>query len=272
MNKKTIAAGAATLLCAAGLGYGQFVSAGPIAVFDIDVFIKVGKELEQALQTYDLLVRTYETTQNTFLVLRNAAQMITGKYGWQYVVAPLTYPTSANAFGSSGGWMSSLNNGLATTIGYELAAMRYSNPYAIYNFLSAQGQSDFAAHHATIELSEGTSQQTMAITGGVRARVLAQNSALNTLESSALADDPANNTEVGVLNTISGAALASAKTAQDTNNLLAAIADIQTVEMKRRRDELVQAINDAGAFQAATQPTIDGLWSGDGAAHNARLP
>ena len=272
MNKKVLVATAAAVLCASGITYAQFASVGPIAVFDIDTFIRIGKELEQALQTYNLLVRTYETTQNTYFVLQNAANMITGKYGWQYVVAPLTYPTSANAYGSSGGWMSSLNNGLNTAIGYELATIRYSNPYAIYSVLSGQGQSDFAAHHATIELSEGTSQQTMAITGGVRARVLAQNTALNTLEASSLSDDPANNTQVGVLNTISGASLATAKTAQDTNNLLAAIADSQTVGMKARRDLLVQGINDAIATQAAVPETIKNVWDGDTAAHATRIP
>lgn len=259
-------------VCVTAISYGQFLSIGPQLVFDPEAVGQIIKNIEQAVKEYNLLFQTYQTTQNTYNVLLNAANMITGKYGWQYIAAPLIYPSSVNTFGSSGGWINSLNNGLNSTIGYERATIRYSNPYAVYNFLSPQGQNDYAAHHATIELSEGTSQQAMAMTGVVRARVLQQNTALNSLEAASLSDDPANNTQVGVLNTISGASLVSAKTAQDTNNLLSAMIDIQTVEMKRRRDELVQAINDAGAFQTATQPTIDGLWSGDGAAHNARLP
>jgi hypothetical protein len=259
-------------VCAAAIGYGQFLSIGPQVVFDPEAVAQIIKTIEQAVKEYNLLFQTYQTTQNTYNVLLNAANMIAGKYGWQYITAPLIYPTSHDAYGTSGGWMGALNGDLGVIQAYEQATMRTANPYALVSNLSTLGQNDFATHNSTIELTDGSAQQAMAVTGAMRARAAMIDGALGSLESRSLSDDPTNNTEVGVLNTISGAGIAGVRTQQDTNNLLAAIADSQTVGAKARRDLLVQGINDAIATQAAVPDTIKNIWDGDTAAHAARIP
>ena len=66
------------------------------------------------------------------------------------------------------------------------------------------------------------------------------------------------NTEIAVLNKINAAAVINVRNTQDSNKLLAALAEEQLIEAKRKRDTEAQAINmhirfmaDAKAIMAA---------------------
>jgi len=100
-------------LAVAQVGSAQFLSIGPQLVFDPEVFGQVVAQVAQIAREYTLLMQTYQMTTNTYNVLLNNARMIQGKNGWMYLTAPLMYPSASNTYGTTGGWMGTLNTGLA---------------------------------------------------------------------------------------------------------------------------------------------------------------
>lgn len=254
-----------------GSALAQF-SIGPTLTFDPSVMAKVLLQTEQLLKEYTLLQQTYATTQNTYNVILSNARMITGKDGWRYAASPLIYPSASNAYGTSGGWVATLNTGMDSARNYELATSRVTNPYSMVSRLSTYGQNQFAQHYATVELNDAAAQQAMSVTGSVRANAASQAQALARLQSDVLSNSADQNTEIGVLNKVNAAGMIHAQAIQDTNRMLAAQVDQQTIELKARHDALVDEINASVAAQAATEQNTQAIWSGDRAAHNTRIP
>lgn len=194
------------------------------------------------------------------------------RLGWNFPVPGLNFPASTNTFGSSAGWLQAINTGVGVWNAYKMASISPRNPQLIYNALSLAGQLNMAGHYATMEIGEGLAQHTMSITGAARSNWVEQSRTLGQLQNDSLSTDPTQNTEVGVLNKINAATMIHAQSVQNTNQLLSAIADNQAVDLKLRHDVMVDELNSAGAALAAVPQTINTLFGGDAAAHNARIP
>jgi hypothetical protein len=268
--RKPILAAAALAGCAA-VAYAQFPG-GLSAVYDAAVDSDMVVEIAKVASEIQILTQTMQLTLSTYNQILANARMVSAKNGWMYALAPLRYPAASNAYGTSGGWTSSLNSGLASVQSYELATMRLASPYALVAKMSSVGQNTFAAQYSTVELNDGAAQNAMSVTGALRAQQAQRAAALKALQADSLSNDPSQNSEVGVLNKVNSAALIHAQAQQDTNSILAAIADQQTIELKVRHDALADEMNASVAAQAATQRNADALWSGNAAAHGARLP
>lgn len=272
MKRRTIWISSALALALASGATAQFFSIGPQLVFDPTAAAHLLTEISQIAQEYDLLMRTYQSTENTYNVLLNASNMLKGKGSWRYIMMPMMYPSSTNVYGTSGGWIGTLNTGASAVQAYDMAAMRMSSPYGLWSSLSAAGQGGFASHYATIELRDGLAQNLMTTTGTSRSMATQQANGISALEASTLSDADGDNTEVAVLNKISSATLIHAQTAQGTNQLLSAMADAQAVEMKAKRDVLVDEMNSAISAQSSAATTNTSIWGGTAAAFSARIP
>jgi hypothetical protein len=196
---------------------------------------------------------------------------LTGKNAWRYAAAPLMYPRADSRYGTSSDWARTLNTGIAAAQGYSSATVQGMTPDALLRSLSTGAMNNAAAHYATVELSDSAAQNTMAVTGSIRANAQARAQALARLTDTSLSDAQGDNTEVAVLNKVNGATLFSAHTQQETNALLAAIADQQTVQNKAMRDAIVSEINASIAAQAAAERNTQNIWGGHTAAMTRRL-
>lgn len=269
--KRTHVITAAILMLIATTGaYGIF-GVGDI-VYDPTTSLNILSQTEQVVNQLRILQSTLTNAENTYNQVVNNAKMLTGKNAWYYIAMPPAYPIATNSYGTSGDWISSINNGLRSANGYLMATQRLDNPSGLYSALSMRGQSNFSTHYATMEINDGIANNAMTVTGSMRQQMAAQQQALAQLQTASLSDDPGQNTEVGILNKVNAATLVHAQTLQGTNQLLAAMTDAQTVELKQRHDLLVDEMNSSVAAQAAVASNTSSLWSGDTSAHSARLP
>lgn len=256
----------------AGTAEAQFFSVGPQWTFDPVVAAKVVLETEKILQMYVQMQQLYQVTLRTYDVLKFAAQAATGKYGWQYLASPIFYPTYANTYGTSGGWMDSLSKGINTVENYERATMRYANPYSLTSRLGSIGMDRYARQYATVEIMDGTAQHAMNVSGSIRAQNSLNGVALWKLEQKSLSEDPNDNSEVTVLNKINAANMINARMAQEQINLQGAILDQNNVELKRKHDLMVEEFNAATAISQSSAQATESIWSGHSAARTVRLP
>lgn len=270
MNKKHIVTAGLLMMVATTGAYAIF-GVGDI-VFDPTTSLNIISQTEQVVSQLRVLQSTLTNAENTYNQVVNNAKMLTGKGIWSYVSMPPAYPVASNSYGTSGGWIASINSGVGSANAYVMATQRLSSPTGLYNSLSMRGQANFSTHYATMELNDGIANNAMTVTGSMRQQMAAQQQALAQLQTASLSDDPVQNTEVGILNKVNAATLVHAQTLQGTNQLLAALTDAQTVELKQRHDLLVDEMNSSVAVQAAVSTNTSSLWSGDTNAHSARLP
>jgi hypothetical protein len=242
------------------------------ATFDVATFGQALLTAQRLLQQYQVLNQTYQTTTNAYQQLVNNAKQLAGKDGWRYVTSPLLYPSGSNQYGTSGGWITTLNTGEAAVRNYEMATVRASNPYSIVSGLSTADQNRFAQHYATVELNDAAAQHAMGVTGALRANAAQQAQALRALQNASLSGDPAMNSEVGVLNTVSAAGVIQAQSLQDTNRMLAAMSDQQIIDAKVRHDVLIDEINNSIATAATKQASREAIWGTGGSLTYPRLP
>lgn len=234
---------------------------------DADLLAQTAK----IVQEIAVLRQTLALTEGTYNQILFNAQYLTNRNAWIYLMSAPSYPTSPNVYGSSGGWIQTLNTGLTATQGWEQATMRMDNPAGMLSGLSSLGNNNFAVHAATLEINASTAQNAMAVTGSVRGNLMSQQSALTALQRSSFSEDPNSNSEVQVLNTVSAAALIQAQSQQDSNQLLTVMTDQQTITNKVRHDVLVEEINIGIASQAAADATVQSLWNGTSTAIGTRF-
>lgn len=244
----------------------------PTIVWDPTVDVDVVNQTVQVINEVRTLTAQLVAVQNTYNQVVNNAKMVAGKGIWSYIMPPMTFQSASNSYGNTDGWISSLNSGLQAVNHYGTATLQALNPGGLYRVMSVGAQNTFATHYATMELNDGMANHAMTVTGQARSNMAAQQNAIARLQADTLSDDAAQNTEVGILNKVNSATLIHAQTLQGTNQLLAAMADQQTIELKVRHDQMVGEMNAAIAAQSAAAANTDSLWGNDAAAHAARLP
>lgn len=270
MNKKHIVTAGLLMMVAATGAYAVF-GVGDI-VYDPTTSLNILSQTEQVVSQLRVLQSTLTNAENTYNQVVNNAKMLTGKSAWSFAAMPPAYPVATNSYGTSGGWIASINSGLGAVNAYSMATQRMSSPSGLYSALSMRGQSNFSTHYATMELNDGIANNAMTVTGSMRQQMAAQQRALDQLRAASLSDDDSQNTEVAILNKVNAATIVHAQTLQGTNQLLAAMTDAQTVELKQRHDLLVDEMNSSVAAQAAVTSNTSSLWSEGASAHSARLP
>ena len=96
---------------------------------------------------------------------------------------------------------------------------------------------------ATVELADGAAENAMETVGAIRANALATTNTISNIQNDSLSDDPNLNTEVSVLNKVNATNVLALQNAQDTNKLLVAVLEQQTILAKHLRDAEASAAN-----------------------------
>jgi len=213
-------------------------------------------ELAKIIQTYDQAVQTYNQITNAYNLARQMSNQITNKSFWAPTLSVWVMPSAANTYGTTGGWISADTTGSGAPSAYQAATVSLQNYGGLWSDFNAAQQDSLSKSYGTIELEDGISTEGLQQLGVIRNNVSQNNGALNALQSDSLSNDPAMNTEVGVLNKINAAGVIQARTVTDTNQLLASTLDVQLVEAKRHRDAQAESINDDIYFRN-NAPAVD---------------
>lgn len=214
-------------------------------VFDPSNFEKAVQQLVEMGRHYEQLVRQVGLLKEQYEHMRRMAQQAPVNKSLRYrVLATRWHPSSAtNTYGTTSGWISSINSGAATASGYLKAVHRLGQYGSVLSRVPADQQEHVKTSYATVELTDGANQHAIDTVGRLRANAVDTERAIYGLEEDSLSNDPNLNTEIAVLNKINAANIISVRTSQDTNKLLVALAEAQTVQAKRTRDAEARAIN-----------------------------
>jgi type IV secretion system protein TrbJ len=242
-------AGAAPALAILGLGD---------IVYDPTSFAELVKQFVQLQQQYAQLVQTYQMVQNQYNQMLFMAKQVPVNMGVRYGAAgtPWLNSSATNIYGTTGGWTTGINTGLGISSGYSVATVNLGTYGGVLGNIPADQISRLKSNYATVELTDGANVAGLETLGRIRANAPVMESAIQNLQNDSLSSDPNMNTEIAVLNKMNAADVIGLRNTQDTNKLLATLAEERLIEAKRERDAEAQAFNEHIQFMAQGQQAM----------------
>jgi hypothetical protein len=210
------------------------------------------------------MVQTYQLLQNQYQQMLWMAQQVPVNMATRYraLATPWLATSATNTFGTTSGWLSGINMGLAVPSGYSLATQPLGNYGAALGNIPADQLARVKTNYATVELTDGANLNGIATIGQMRANSTQVETAIQGLENDSLSSNPNMNTEIAVLNKINAAHLIMVRNTQDANKLLVALAEQQIVNAKRTRDAEAQAIDEHIRFMSDGKAAMDAQSAG----------
>ncbi len=203
-------------------------------------YAQLVQQLDQLRSTYAQILNQYNLAVQ---MSKNIPNMAT-RYATSW--APWRYTSAQDAYGNATSWLNGVNSGSIPTVlsGYQ----RATNPLQLYSptLLSSMPTSEaqrIQSDAATIELTDGAAQNALETIGAIRANAASTNNTINNLQNDSLSGDPNLNSEVSVLNKVNATNVLSLQNGQDTNKLLVAILEQQTILAKQLRDASTNITN-----------------------------
>ena len=197
-------------------------------------------QLNQLRATYAQIVNAYQLA----LRMSQAAPNMQARYATTW--APWRYASAQDTYGNATPWINGVNSGNLSSVlnGFQKATSELS----LYTpaLLAAMPPSEarrLQSDVATIELIDGAAQNAMATIGAIRANAVRTTNTIGNIQSDSLSPDPNLNSEVAVLNKVNATNVLSLQNAQDTNKLLVAILEQQTILSKQLRDSATNITN-----------------------------
>jgi hypothetical protein len=233
-------------------------------VFDPQALEQALKEFAQLQKEYEQLVETYAMVRNQYNQMLWMARQIPVSMSVRYGAPWLNWinTSATNTYGTTGAWVTGANTGIGISVGYTTAT-RPVRPYgAALSNIPADQLDRVKTNYATIELTDGANQAALQTVGHMRGNAPAIETAIQNLQTDSFSSDPNMNTEIAVLNKINAANVLNLRSTQDTNKLLAALAEERVIEAKRTRDAEAEAINQHIRFMADAKNVIDAQKAG----------
>lgn len=255
-NHKRLLAVTLSLMIAAPVAYGIF-GLGDI-VYDPTAEMRLIQQISEMEQQYAQLVRTYQMVTNQYNQMLWMAKMIPANLRARYraLATPWKYTTATNTFGTTGGWINAIDTGGGVSTGYGQA----THPLNVYGPALSNIPADqlprMQTQYATVELTDGANLAGIDLLGRIRSNAPQVEGSIQSLENDSLSTDPDLNTEIAVLNKINAADLINLRNTQDTNKLLAALAEQQIIEAKRKRDAEAAAFDQHIQFMGREQAIL----------------
>lgn len=224
--------------------HGQF---GFSVVYDPTNYANALLRYSQLVQQLNQLRATYSQVLNQYnLALqmsRNLPNMAT-RYATTW--APWRYANAQDVYGNTTPWINGVNSGVFPTVigGYQKATNTFI-PYspALLASMPPNEVQRVESDVATIELVDSAAQNAMQIIGAIRANALNTTNTIGNIKTDSFSGSPKLNTEVSVLNKVNATNVLSLENAQDTNKLLVALLEQQTILAKQARDSATTITN-----------------------------
>jgi hypothetical protein len=227
-------------------------------------------QLAQLQQTYNQIVDQYN------LAVQMAKHIPNMPSRYLATWAPWRYASAQDLYGNTTPWLNGANSGVIATVlnGYQKATntlQAYTPP--LLSAMPLDDRQRALANAATVELADGAAQNAMETVGAIRANAVTTTNAIGNIQSDSLSDDANLNTEVSVLNKVNATNVLALQNAQDTNKLLVAVLEEQTILAKHLRDAEASAANADIERRVNSFNFNQQLTAGVGSALNAyRLP
>jgi hypothetical protein len=224
-------------------------------------YYQLEQQLTQLRNTYAQIVAEYNLAQQMARSIPNMPERYLAQF------SPWHLANAADVYNNTGTWISGVNSGTVPTIlsGYQQATselLQYTSGHL--GLLSPSDLARAKAQYASVELADGANTLGMATIGSLRSSTQNIDQRLATLEQDSLSADPGMNTEIGVLNKVNAAGVLGVRTGEDTNKLLVALLEQQTVANKQLRDQQTNAINAEILRQAQLQGAMNEVLGGFG--------
>jgi hypothetical protein len=224
--------------------HGQF---GFSVVYDPTNYANALLRYSQLVQQLNQLRATYTQVLNQYnLALqmsRNIPNMAT-RYAATW--APWRYASAQDVYGNTTPWINGVNSGVFPSVvgGYQRATNTFA-PYspALLASMPASELQRVQSDAATVELADSAAQNAMQIIGAIRRNALATSNTISNIKSDSFSNTPNLNTEVSVLNKVNATNILALENAQDTNKLLVALLEQQTILAKQARDAATSITN-----------------------------
>ncbi len=203
-------------------------------------YAQLVQQLNQLRATYGQILNHYNLALQMSRNLPNMAS----RYATTW--APWRYANAQDLYGNTTTWINGVNSGLLPTVlsGYQKATntfLTYSP--ALLSSMPASEVQRVQSDAATIELVDGAAQSAMQMVGSIRANALSATNTISNIQSDSLSSNPNLNTEVSVLNKVNATNVLALQNAQDTNKLLVALLEQQTILAKQARDSATNITN-----------------------------
>jgi len=190
-------------------------------------------QLNQLRATYIQVLNQYNLAVQMSRNIPNMASRYAASW------APWRYVGTQDIYGNATPWINGANSGMVSTVlgGYR----RATNTLQTYtpSLLSSMPASELQriqSDSATIELADGAAQNALETIGAIRANAISATNTISNIQADSLSGNPNLNTEVSVLNKVNATNVLALQNAQDTNKLLVAILEQQTILSKQLRD------------------------------------
>jgi hypothetical protein len=227
-------------------------------VYDPTSFAELVKQYVQMQQEYAQLVQTYQMVQNQYNQMLFMAKEVPVNMLLRYSTASTPWLNSmpTNIYGTTGGWSTGINTGLGALSGYSAATVNLGTYSGALGNIPGNQLSRLKSNYATVELTDGANVAGLETLGRIRANASAVESAIQNLQNDSLSSDPNMNTQIAVMNKMNAADVIELRNTQDTNKLLATLAEERLIEAKRQRDSEAQAFNEHIQFMAQGQQAM----------------
>jgi len=197
-------------------------------------------QLRQLRATYAQVLNHY----NLAVQMSHSIPNMASRYGLSST--PWRYANARDVYGNATPWLNGANSGGVSAVlnGYQKATSTLQS-YS-QTLLSSMPQSEvqrLEADAATVELVDGAAQNALEAIGAIRANAVSTTSTIRNIQNDSLSNNPTLNTEVGVLNKVNATNVLSLQNAQDTNKLLVALLEQQTILSKQLRDASTNITN-----------------------------
>jgi hypothetical protein len=200
-------------------------------------YYQLQQHLAQLQKTYAQIVSQYNLSLAMSRYVRNMPARYRATFSqWRNV-------TALNTYGNTGGWVAGINTGNLNG-GYQQATtqlLQYDP-----NHLSAMDSDELSrvkSQYASVELSDGASEEAMAAIGAIRDNAQTVEAQIANIERDSFSDDPDLNSEVSVLNKINATNVLTLRSVQDTNKLLTSLLEHQVILSKQERETTANTIN-----------------------------
>jgi hypothetical protein len=214
-------------------------------------YYQLQQHLAQLEKTYAQTVTAYNLALQMSRNLHNMPARYRALFSnWRNV-------TATNTYGNTAGWLGGVNTDLNTSNGYLGATTQLG----LYNPTALAGMPDYEqarvkSQYASVELADGANMNALSTIGAIRGNAAALEARMNNLEQDSLSDDEDLNSEIAVLNKINAANVLTLRSIQDTNKLLAALLEQQTIAAKQQREMTANAINADISRQASLSTNL----------------
>jgi hypothetical protein len=221
-------------------------------VFDPTNYAAAVKSFIQLEQQYAQLIQIYQQARQQYEQLLWMGKFLPANVKARYraMATPWNNPTATNTYGTSAGWMNAITAGTDVQEGYSEATEKLDTYGSALGNIPSDQLDRIKTSYGTVELTDGANLAGIDSIGRLRANAPAVERAIQALEEDSLSADPNLNTEAAILNKVNAASLIGLRSAQDTNQLLASLAEEQILAAKRTRDAEAQAIHQHVRFMA----------------------